>query len=172
LDVVGVHIPLLREMLMLIYLLFTPGIILLRILRFHHLNVIEGVLYTVGLSVVTVMVVGLFTNTVYVHGITPTPLTLVPFMATMTVLVAALCVLCYWRDRDYSGSTAIDVRMPVSPVALGLLLLPFLSVFGAYLFNTRGTAAGSVILLLSVASLIFVCGFTGYVQSATIRWQF
>jgi uncharacterized membrane protein len=163
LDAVGVHVPVLREVLILVYLLFVPGIILLRVLRLHELNVIEGFFYTVGLSVATIMLTGLFMNTVYARGITSTPLTLVPFIATMSGVVLTLCVLSYRRDRDYSRSTTIDTRVVLSPVTLGLLLLPFMSVFGAYLFNVRGTSVATVIVLLAVAALILVCGFTRYV---------
>lgn len=42
LDAVGVHVPILREGLVLVYLLFVPGIVLLRVLRLHELNVTEG----------------------------------------------------------------------------------------------------------------------------------
>jgi len=163
LDAVGVHVPILREVLLLVYLLFVPGIILLRVLRLHELNVIEGFFYTVGLSMATIMFTGLVMNAVYVHGIASTQLTLVPFIATMSGVVLTLCVLSYRRDRDYSRSTTIDARVVLSPVTLGLLLLPFLSVFGAYLFNARGTSVGTVLVLLAVAALILVCGFTSYV---------
>ena len=139
-----------------------PGIILLRVLRLHHLNIIEGVLYTVGLSAATVMLTGLFINAAYVF-ITPRPLSLLPFMVTMTAVVVALCLLSYRRDRDYSRPTTIDVRVPSSPLVPSLLLLPFVSVLGAYLFNTRGTSIGAIIVLLGVAGLILVCGFTNVV---------
>jgi uncharacterized membrane protein len=43
------------------------------------------------------------------------------------------------------------------------LLLPFVSVLGAYLLNTRGSSVGSIIVLLCVAGLILVCGFTNVV---------
>ena len=162
LNAVGVQIPILREALALICLLFVPGIILLRVLRLHQLNVIEGVLYTVGLSAATVMLTGLFMNAAYVF-ITPRPLSLLPFMVTISAVVIALCFLSYRRDRDYSRPTAIDLRLPSSPLVPGLLLLPLVSVLGAYLFNTRGTSVGSVIVYLSVAGLILVCGFTNYV---------
>jgi uncharacterized membrane protein len=163
LDAVGVHVPILKGVLVLAYLLFVPGIILLRVLRLHELSVTEGFFYTVGLSVATIMLTGLFMNTVYVHGITSTPLALVPFIVTMSAAVLVLCVASYSRDRDYSRSTTIDPRVALSPVTLGLLLLPFMGVFGAYLFNTRGTIVGTVLVLLAVAALILVCGFTEYV---------
>jgi uncharacterized membrane protein len=38
-----------------------------------------------------------------------------------------------------------------------------MGVFGAYLFNARGTSVGTVLVLLAVAALILVCGFTEYV---------
>src|SRR5665647_308309 len=134
LNAVGVQIPILREALALICLLFVPGIILLRVLRLHQLNIIEGVLYTVGLSAATVMVTALFVNTAYVF-VTPRPLSLLPFMVTMSAVVVALCLLSYHRDRDYARPTTIDLRVPTSPFVPGLLLLPFVSVLGAYLFN-------------------------------------
>ena len=162
LNAAGVQIPILREVLALVYLLFVPGIILLRVLRLHHLNIIEGVLYTVGLSAATVMLTGLFINAAYVF-ITPQPLSLLPFMGTMTAVVVVLCLVSYRRDRDYSRSTTIDVRLPSSPLLPSLLLLPFVSVLGAYLVNTRGSSVGSIIVLLGVAALILVCGFTNVV---------
>jgi uncharacterized membrane protein len=162
LNAAGVQIPILREALALIYLFFVPGIILLRVLRLHELNIIEGILYTIGLSAATVMLTGLFMNAAYVF-IMPRPLSLLPFMGTMSAVVVALCLLSYLRDRDYSRPTAIDMRMPSSPLIPGLLLLPLVSVLGAYLFNTRGTSVGSFIVFLSVAGLILVCGFTNFV---------
>ncbi|MGA7076478.1 MAG: hypothetical protein WBZ42_08055, partial [Halobacteriota archaeon] len=162
LDAVGLRVPILRELLVLIYLLFVPGILLLRILKVHELDSIEGLLYTVGLSVATVMLTGLFMNAAYLRFI-PRPISLLPFIATMTALVAVLLLLCYRRDRAFSRPTVIDVRLRSSPVPVALCLLPFMSVFGAYWFNLYGTSVGVIITLLSVAALILVCGFTSWV---------
>lgn len=159
----GVPLPILRELTVLVYLLFVPGVLLLRVFRLHDLNAIEGVVYAVGLSVTVLMLTGLFINTVYVRGITATPLTLLPFMATMTALVVALCLVCQWRDRDFARSTTVEVNVPPSPVALGLLILPFMSIFGAYLFNVSDSGVGLIVTLLAVAAVIVVCGFTRYV---------
>jgi len=65
LDAFGLHVPILQELFVLIYLLFVPGTILLRVFKLHNLNPIEGLLYAVGLSVTTVMLTGVFMNTVY-----------------------------------------------------------------------------------------------------------
>ena len=162
LDAIGLRVPILRELLVLIYLLFVPGILLLRILKVHELDSIEGLLYAVGLSVATVMLTGLFMNAAYLRFI-PRPISLLPFIATMTALVAVLLLLCYRRDRAFSRPTVIDVQLRSSPVPVALCLLPFMSIFGAYWFNLDGTSVGVIITLLSVAALILVCGFTSWV---------
>ena len=111
LDAVGVHVPILREVLVLVYLLFVPGIILLRVLRLHELSVTEGFFYTVGLSVATIMLTGLFMNTVYVHGITSMPLTLVPFIATMSGVAQHDVVLTFSTADALKGSKHIKCQL-------------------------------------------------------------
>jgi uncharacterized membrane protein len=129
LDAVGLRVPILREVLVLTYLLFVPGILLLRILKVHELDHIECLLYTVGLSVATVMLTGFFMNAVYLHFI-PRPISLVPFIATMTALVATLLLLSYRRDREFSHPKVTDVSWISSPVPVALCLLPFVGIFG------------------------------------------
>ena len=65
LNVIGSHISIIRPLIGFIYLTFIPGIIILRILKLHKLGNIETLLYTVGLSIATLMFTGLFMNTVY-----------------------------------------------------------------------------------------------------------
>ncbi len=158
-DALGLSLPVVRPLLMLVYLLFVPGILLLRVLKLHDLNVIEVVTYTVGLSVASVMLVGLFMNTVYV-AVIARPLSLFPLVVTMSALVLALSLLSYRRDRTFARSTTIDLKLPASPFVPALLLLPFISVFGAYLFNTRGTSTGIIVALIAVSTLVLACGAT------------
>ena len=163
LDAVGLRIPILREAVVLLYLLFVPGILLLRVFRLHQLHHIETVVYTLGLSVASLMLTGLFMNVVYTRFISATPLSLLPFIVTISAVVVGLCLLSYARDRGFQAPTAIDIRMFSSPAPVVLLLLPFVSIFGAYAFNVTGTSVGTVITLLAVAALILVCGFTNYI---------
>ena len=48
LDIVGLQIPILRQLIGFIYLTFIPGVIILRILKLHKLGSIETLLYSVG----------------------------------------------------------------------------------------------------------------------------
>ncbi len=162
LDAFGLHVPIVQELFVLVYLLFVPGVILLRVFKLHNLNQIESLLYAVGLSVTTVMLTGLFMNTVYSLFI-PRPLSLFPFIVTMSAVVVVLCLLCYRRDRAFSRPTRIDIHALWSPVTLCLCLLPFMSIFATYYYNISGTSVGIIITLLAVAALILACGFTSWV---------
>ncbi|MDY6895329.1 MAG: hypothetical protein SVO01_07950, partial [Thermotogota bacterium] len=55
LDYTSLQIPILRELISFIYLTFVPGILILRILKLHNLGNIETILYSVGLSIATLM---------------------------------------------------------------------------------------------------------------------
>ena len=55
LDAAGVQIPLLRGLFASVYLLFVPGMLILRAFRLHQLGGVRTPLFAVGLSLATVM---------------------------------------------------------------------------------------------------------------------
>ena len=139
LDTIGLHIPVIREFISFIYLFYIPGIIILRVLKLHKLGNIETLLYSVGLSIATLMFTGLFLNTVYpLFGISD-PISILPLIITISVLVLALCAISYVRDKDFSAPSFIDIGAILSPPALFLCLVPFLSIFATYLINFHHT---------------------------------
>ena len=90
LDAIGLQIPILRQLIGFMYLTFVPGIIILRILKLHKLGNIETVLYTVGLSIATLMFMGLFMNTVYPFFGISRPISTIPLIITISVVVLIL----------------------------------------------------------------------------------
>ena len=163
LDAIGLQIPILRQLIGFIYLTFVPGIIILRILKLHKLGNIETLLYTVGLSIATLMFMGLFMNTVYpVFGISG-PISLVPLIITISAVVLALCVLSYVRDKDFSDPSYIDVGDVLSPPALFLCLIPFLSIFGTYLVNFHHNNFILIFLILILALMVVLIAFDKFI---------
>ena len=67
LDVLGVHLPLLRGIFGVVYVLFVPGLLILRALRAHRFDSERTLLFAIGLSIATIMFTGLFMNVVYPH---------------------------------------------------------------------------------------------------------
>ena len=163
LDVAGLQVPIMRQFIGFVYLIFVPGILILRILKLHKLGNIETLLYTVGLSIVTLMFTGLFMNTFYpLFGISG-PISLTPLMITMSVVVFVLCVLSYVIDKDFSNPSFIDVGNVLSPPALFLCLIPFLAILGTYLMNFYHNNILILILIVVVALVALLIGFNKFI---------
>ena len=165
LDVTGLQIPLFRELIGFVYLIFVPGIIILRILKLHKLGNIETLLYTVGLSIATLMFTGLFMNTVYpLFGISRS-IALSPLIITISVVIFVLCVLSYVRDKDFSDPSFIDVGEVLSPPVLFLCLIPFLAIFGTYLMNFYRDNILILILIGVIALVALLIAFNKFIPN-------
>ena len=163
LDAICLQIPIIRQLIGFIYLTFVPGILTLRILKLHKLGNIETVLYTVGLSIATLMFTGLLMNTVYpLFGISG-PISTTPLIITISAVVLVLCVLSYVRDRDFSDPSFIDVGNVLSPPALFLYLLPFLAIFGTYLVNFHHNNILLMFLIVIIALIVLLIGFDKFI---------
>ena len=163
LDAMGLQIPILREFIGFVYLAFIPGIIILRILKLHKLGNIETLLYTVGLSIATLMFTGLFMNTVYpIFGISG-PISIMPLIITISVVVLVLCVLSYTRDKDFSDPSFIDVRDVLSVPTLFLCLVPFLAIFGTYLVNFYHNNILLMLLIIIFVLVVILIGFDKFI---------
>ena len=159
LDILGMQIPILRPFIGFIYLLFIPGILILRVLKLHKLGNIETLLYTVGLSIATLMAIGFLLN-----GFLPlfgffNPISVIPLIFTISVVVLGLCYICYKIDNGYSDPSLILVTDVLSPPALFLCLIPFLSIFGTYFVNYYQNNILLMILIVTIALLVILIGF-------------
>ncbi len=150
-DVVGIHLPLARALVGVAYVLFVPGILILRVLRAHGLGSTRTLLFSVGLSIATVMFVGLFANVVYPLLGIERPLGLAPVVGTMTAVVVLLAAASYWRDRDFADEPTFDWQRVLSPPVLVLCLLPFISVLATYATNVYGGNLALLGLLVVIA---------------------
>ena len=162
-DVTSGQIPILRQLIGFIYLTFIPGILILRILKLHKLGNIETLLYTVGLSIATLMFTGLFMNHVYpLIGIFR-PISIVPLILTISVVVLILCIISYVRDKDFSDPSFSGIKNVLSPPALFLCLIPFLAIFGTYLVNFHHSNILLMFLIVIIALIVLLIAFDKFI---------
>ena len=131
-----VHIPVVSEVSAFISLIFINGVLILRILRIHGLGNIETLLYSVGLSIASLMFLGMIIDLIYpLFGIQK-PISLIPLLITFTLFTVFLSVLSYYRDGNYKNSVSLsmDIEGLTTPT-LFLFLIPFLAIFGTYAVN-------------------------------------
>ncbi|MBI2846562.1 MAG: DUF2206 domain-containing protein [Chloroflexi bacterium] len=162
----GLDVPVLRQVFGFVFLAFIPGAVILRILRLHKLNLSEAILYSVGLSMAFVMIVGLFANGLYpLMGISQ-PLSTLPVIVTFSGALLILCILGYLRDRDFSSpAPAKAPGIPLSPT-LFLLLIPVLSLLGVYLLNFNGNNSILLLLFVLIAAVPALIAFGKFIPES------
>lgn len=148
----------LRQIIAFIYLTFIPGILILRILRINKLSTTETLLYIVGLSLSTLMFTGFLMNMLYPFFGISRPISPVKVIISISGLVLLLSVLSYLRNKKTFHLNFLDYGRYLSPPQLLILfLLPFLSIFGAYLMNFYDNNLLQMTTLLVIAVIpIFV----------------
>lgn len=161
LDLVGIDIPIIRELFGFIYLTFIPGVLILRILKLHELGNIQTFLYVVGLSLTTWMALGFFINIIYpIFGVKP--FSHISLIFTVNACVFVLFVLCYFRDKNFTHPSYIDLKDLLSPSTIILFLIPFLSIFGTYLVNYYHKNILLLIMIVLIAFISLLIGFDKY----------
>ena len=151
LDAIKIQIPILRQLISFIFLTFIPGILILRILRIHDIGNVKTVLYSVGLSIGALMLIGLLMNTFYPFLGIENPISFFSLYITINLVILLFYALAYFRDKNYFKPTFFDTKEVLSPYFLLLCLLPFLAIFGTYMLNQYGNNTLQMILLLIIA---------------------
>ena len=177
LDFAGLDIPIVKNVVGFIFILFVPGMLLLRLLDLDGINHNGQVLlYTVGLSLASLMLVGFLMNTIYpLFGISK-PLSFVSIFVTINALVVIMSFICYRIDKSRryklilrnlkdmiikkSPPNHVNVNKLITPQVLFPLLMPFLSVIGAYMMNVYqyNTLTMLMIFLIGLMALLVGMG--------------
>jgi uncharacterized membrane protein len=174
---VGLNIPILRQIIVFIYLSFIPGFVLLKILRLKETSVVDTILFSVGLSIAFLMFVGLLVNELFpILGVLQ-PLSTIPLEITLSLLTLILFVVGYRQDlsENFSsiGRNLIDLKailtnstILVLPILLGIigalyvnqpiLLIMIIAIAALYalsVFATRSILSKSYPLLIFAISM-------------------
>jgi uncharacterized membrane protein len=156
-------IPALRGIIVFIDITFIPGFLLLRALNLHGLGRVVAPLYAVGLSIFSLMFVGVSLNTLLpMFGIL-TPISLLPLTAGITAYILVLLGICYFRDRTFSGDPLLDIKTALPPQAIFLYILPFLAILGTALMNLYQNNLLIVITILAIVAVVLLVGFDKFI---------
>lgn len=154
LDELGLGIPILRQVIGFLYLTFVPGFLILSILKIDKLNLIDRTLYSIGISLFFVMVLGTLVNFVYpLAGLYP--FSEQPITVTFMIAILTLCIIS-WRYGNKEDIIKMTVPL-FSPIVLLLLLLPILAVLGTFslYYYQNNTLTLLLLLFISVTPFIF-----------------
>jgi uncharacterized membrane protein len=146
-------IPILREIIVFVFLSFIPGFAILRLFKLKEISFLDTILFSVALSVAFVMFMGLLVNELYLFLGFSKSLSTIP----LTVAISAFTLIVFFIEyrRDFSGTSKLKTSFEgelknVLPLSIILFLLPVLSALGVLYFNVS-------IILLSCAIIAALC---------------
>jgi uncharacterized membrane protein len=159
LNALGWPVTVVQQLIGFVYLTFVPGILVLSMLRLYHLRIAEIVLYTVGLSVTVVMLVGLLDNIVFSVLNIIQPFSFLAVTSSVSFVVLTLCAIAYFRNRAHP-KPLFNTKMsaPLAPI-LFLCIIPFITVFSTYLVNIYNVDAGQLLLYLILGIVVLLVAF-------------
>lgn len=159
------HIPIFGDIVTLLYLGFVPGMIILRVLNLHKLGNTFTTLLSTGLSIISVILIGLFMNQVYPWFGIANPIDNIPLLVTFTVYNMTLLAVSYYKDRKYSHSAAsgLSAGLITSNQFLFICLLPLIAIIGAYTLQYYGNNKIQITLLLTICLLVLLMAW-GYLK--------
>ncbi|HML05241.1 MAG TPA: DUF2206 domain-containing protein [Methanobacterium sp.] len=163
---VGLHIPIITEIIGSFIVLFIPGTLLLRLLNVDIESNGQILLYTVGTSIFILMFMGFLINTIYpIIGFNK-PLSSLSIIITINIFIIVFCLICFLVERYRNQpSNSLTPEIPVkkihitklpSPVHLFLVLLPILSILGVYAMNTYQSNILSIIVIILIGIFAFI----------------
>jgi len=146
-------VPVARQAIVFLYLTFVPGIIVIKLLKFDHLDGLEIVLFSLGLSVAFLMLAGLLVNEFgFLLGLSE-PLSLMPLMMILNGIIFAGGILACLRKEGVKLWESKTLGL--HPSELPFIGLPVLSVVGAIYVNTFENNIILLFMLIQI-SLLFV----------------
>jgi uncharacterized membrane protein len=168
LDLIGLSIPYLgpyRQIVGFVFLTFIPGYTILRILDIHDANSSETVVYSVGLSVATLMFIGFFINLIGPLFGNFRPISTSFVLVWLNVVVLSLLGLAYLRDRDFKDYDIDNTPIPEIPktdlycVLSYILLVLSLTLVGTYFVNQYSNSSFLMLLLLVIAIAVPILAY-------------
>ena len=168
----GFDLPVLRQLVGFLFLAFVPGILLLRILKIHNISIIESLLYTVGLSIAFVMVVGVILNFTLPPLGASRPIAIFPLITAVTIAILVLGIVAYKRDKTYTptsspsdkgkGKTKVRLGVVLNPILLAVLL-PLLAILGASLVNWYQNNTLLLVLIFTIVIILALVAFNKFI---------
>jgi uncharacterized membrane protein len=162
----------LRQLATLLFVAIVPGLLILRILKIHNISIIDSLLYSVGLSIAFIIVIGVILNFALPPLGVSSPISLFPLIVALTIAVLVLGIAAYKRDKIYAsvkpssgkrkGNTSIGLGVRLNSVLLAVLL-PLLAILGASLANSHQNNTLIMVLIFTIAAIIGLIAFGKFI---------
>ncbi|MCX9083515.1 MAG: DUF2206 domain-containing protein [Candidatus Methanoperedens sp.] len=154
-------IPILRQILGFIFLMFLPGLLTLKILKLYLITVLEKFILVWGLSISLLLLIGLIINTMLLWLNFSKPLAIIPLLLSFNIVFIILLIVGYNNSQSQIFSVPnFNLSIPEKAFLSIPVLFPGLSVFGMNLMNkTNNNIILMLLLFLIPFYVVIVCIF-------------
>jgi uncharacterized membrane protein len=148
-------IPVARQIIGFFYFAFIPGIVIIKLLRLNEIENLEMLLFSTGISIAFLILVGLLLNELGPLFGLSRPLSTPSLLVTLNSLILAFAFLACCRDNGIKLQANNLHRL--FPSILPFILIPILSVVGVFLTNVYRNNLLLVSMIVMI-SLMLVAG--------------
>jgi len=141
------NIPVARQVIVFTFFTFVPGFVLIKLLKMKMEGLTETVLFSTGLSITFLMLIGLAINELHSTFAVQKPLSLTFLLSAINLFTLTCTVIAYIRNTKNEQSN-INIEKP--SILLILLCIPALSIIGAI---TSGVYGNNQIILLTIIAI-------------------
>jgi len=138
------NIPIARQILGFIYLTFVPGYVLIKLFKMKMKCLTETVLFSAGLSITFLILMGLIINEFYSIFAVQKPLSLIFLLSAISIFTLTCTIVAYLKNRN---NEPLNLKFEKPLIVLILLCIPTLSITGAI---TSGIYGDNRILLFTI----------------------
>ena len=180
LDYIGLNTTPFRELIGIFLVLFIPGTIFLRFLNLEIKNWGKLFLYTIGTSLFILILIGFLINILYPLIGIETPLSALSIIISLTVFIITFSLLCYFKDKrspqlsldesEYKINLNIKKSSINNLISIPILLpvlIPLLSILGAYMMNVYQSNILTIIMIILIGLLAFLVSINKFIPRNT-----
>ena len=164
----GFKLPGVRQLIVLLFVSLVPGILILRVLKIHYISLLESLLYSIGLSLLLVILIGVTLNFALPPLGVTRPISLAPLLTGTAIALLVLTIFAYRRDKSFTLSRTGEAHeetglrlshgIKFNPFLVAILL-PLMSVLGA---NVAYFYQNDVILFILIFAIVLIVGLVAF----------
>ena len=154
---VGLNVPVLRQIFGFLFLSFVPGLVILKALHVNRRSVIQIVLFSVGLSIAFVMLIGLLLNWVLPLIGLSAPLN--TFNLVVAVTISEFLLLLTSRLSPSKDSLFTMPKFVPSKSLLLIVSVPLCSILGAILVDYYANNSLLLFTFVIICALFLLSSF-------------
>lgn len=159
------NIPFLRQIFGFFCFTIIPGLLILDILKSNRIDPPKKFVLSYGLSISSLMFIGLFLNFLYPVFGASRPLSAISLVISFTLVILFLCFIAYKRNKtEFCSSKVFNIELGIkrdqflSPLIFPIIF-PILTIFGVYLMNTT---ENNIVLLTLPFLIVIYAAFIVY----------